>query len=386
MAEPLKNSFGAAYVDLVARAGADAHPDFDPAAFTAAVMADLESLELKDRINLVADEIRAQLPDDWAAAVPTVITMAETLAGPELLENAAWGSGMEAWPLCSVVERHGVDHPTESLAAMEDLTKTFSCEFAIRPFLTHHLDETLDACRRWTRHEHPAIRRLPSEGTRPYLPWGPKVAALSADPEIGIALISELRHDPDEVVRRSVANHLNDIARDHPDRVAEIAATWLGERAPSAPDEPTRAMVRHALRGLVKKGHPGAMAALGFTTSAQDVSVERFTVEPADIRLGESITLIAEIRSMAPGTTGARDQKLVVDFVVHHIGATGKTSPKVFKWTTIDVAAGDTVTLEKRRLIQTASTRRYHAGTHRVELQVAGEVVAEAAFELLESS
>lgn len=375
MAEPLKNSFGAAYVDLVAQVGADAHAGFDPAAFTTAVMADLESLELKDRINLVADQIRAQLPDDWAAAVPAVIQIAQTLTGPELLENAAWGSGMEAWPLCSIVERHGVDHPTESLAAMEHLTKTFSCEFAIRPFLTHHLDETLAACRRWTQHEHPAVRRLPSEGTRPYLPWGPKVAALSADPEIGITLITELRHDPDEVVRRSVANHLNDIARDHADRVATIAADWLTD-----PDTDA-AMVRHALRGLVKKGHPGAMAALGFTTTADAVLIDRFTVEPDAIKLGDSITLTADLRS-----TSERQQRLVVDFVVHHIGATGKTTPKVFKWTAIDLAPGEATTLTKARLIQTASTRRYHAGTHRVELQIAGQAVAETAFELLESS
>lgn len=375
MAEPLKNGFGGAYVDLVARAAADAHPDFDAAAFTAAVTAQLESLELKDRINLIADEVRAQLPAVWAEAVPAVIAIAESLAGPDLLDDAAWGSGMEAWPMCSVVERHGVDHPTESLAAMEHLTKAFSCEFAIRPFLTHHLDQTLAACRQWTGHEHPAVRRLPSEGTRPYLPWGPKVDALSADPELGIALISALRHDPDDVVRRSVANHLNDIARDHPDRVAAIATAWLAEPATDT------SMIRHALRGLVKKGHPGAMAALGFTTTADDITVETFRVEPAEIRLGDSIDMNAALRS-----TSDQHQKLVVDFVIHHVGATGKTSPKVFKWTTIDLGPGETVTLEKRRRIQTASTRRYHAGIHRVELQIAGDVVAADAFDLLESS
>lgn len=382
MAEPLKNSFGAAYVEQVAAAGVASQPAFDRARFTDAVMAELEDLELKDRINLIADQVRAHLPDDWTDAIPHVIAMAQTLAGPDIDDGAAWGSGMEPWPLCSVVERHGVDHPTESLAAMEHLTTTFSCEFAIRPFLTHHLDQTLAACRNWTTHEHPAVRRLPSEGTRPYLPWGPKVPALSADPEIGIALITELRHDPDEVVRRSVANHLNDIARDHPDRVAAIAADWLAES--ETDPEPTQSMVRHALRGLVKKGHPAAMAALGFATSSDGVEVRGFRVEPAEIRLGDSIRLTAELA--ARGERAKTTQRLVIDFVVHHVGARGQTSPKVFKWTNATLRPGETITIEKSRLIQTASTRRYHAGVHRVELQIAGEVVAETNFDLLESS
>ena len=147
MAEPLKNSFGAAYVERVAAAGVEAYAGFDQDAFTAAVMAGLEELELKDRINLVADQVRAQLPDDWAQAAHHVIAMAETLAGPRLDDDEASSSGMEPWPMCSVIERHGVDHPTESLAAMEHLTKSFSCEFAIRPFLIHHLEQTLAACR-----------------------------------------------------------------------------------------------------------------------------------------------------------------------------------------------------------------------------------------------
>ena len=281
---------------------------------------------------------------------------------------------MDAWPLCSVVERHGLADVDASLAAMEQLTRMFSCEFAIRPFLAEHFDQTIDECRSWTTSPMPAVRRLASEGTRPYLPWGTGVKALIADPEVGIGLITALRHDPDEVVRRSVANHLNDIARHAPDRVAEIAAEWLAD-----PDvEP--AMVRHGLRGLVKKGHPGAMAALGFTIDAK-VEIDEFAVAPKELHLGESIDLTATIRS-----TASDDQRLIVDFVVHHVNASGATSPKVFKWTTIDLAAGESRTLTKTRRIDTASTRRYHAGIHRVELQVAGAAVAEDSFDLLESS
>ena len=373
MAEPLKNGFDRRLVARIAEAAQSVRPDIARAAFEDNVGARLDELELKDRVNLMADEFLAALGGDYLDALPTVVATAALVAGdPD--GGDAWGTSMEAWPLCSVVERHGVAHPTESLEAMEQLTRAFSCEFAIRPFLEHHLEPTLAACRSWTRSPIPAVRRLPSEGTRPYLPWGPKVPALLDDPELGIALLLELRHDDDEVVRRSVANHLNDIARDHPDRVAALAAEWLAEPATDP------AMVRHALRGLVKKGHPTAMAALGFTTEPE-IDVEHFAVSPNEIRLGDTIELHATIRS-----TATAPQQMVVDFVVHHVGARGDTTPKVFKWTTLSLEPGASVELSKTRRIQTASTRRYHAGVHRTELQIAGAIVADGAFDLLDSS
>ncbi len=365
MAEPLKDLFDETVVDQFAAAAPATDPDFDAQAFRDRILETLNELELKERINLIADELRAGFADDYPAAITHVVAMAPEIRGP---------SGMEPWPLCSVVERHGVDHPTESLAAMERLTQHFSCEFAIRPFLEHHLDDTLAACRRWSSHAEPTVRRLPSEGTRPYLPWGPKVQSLLDDPEIGIDLITQLRHDPDEVVRRSVANHLNDIARNHPDRIAGLAATWTAESV----TDPQ--MIRHALRGLVKKGHTGAMAALGFTTTAS-VDIDSFSVAPAEIELGESIELAATITSSADQT-----QRLIVDFVIHHVNANGATSPKVFKWTTVELESGETVSLTKKRRIATASTRRYHPGVHRVQLQIAGSAVAESPFTLTNSS
>lgn len=365
MAELLKNHFDEPLVDRFAKEATVTYADFDTSTFRDRVLTAFPELELKDRINVLADALRDGLPDDYPTAIAHVVEMAPEIHGP---------SGMEGWPLCSVVERHGVDHPTASLTAMEQLTQHFSCEFAIRPFLEDHLDETLAACRHWLTHPEATVRRLPSEGTRPYLPWGPKVQSLLDDPEIGIALITELRHDPDEVVRRSVANHLNDIARNHGDRVAEIAATWTAE-----PDTDPQ-MVRHSLRGLVKKGHVGAMAALGFTTEA-DVEIAEFAVAPTEISLGATVDLTATVTS-----TASIAQRLIVDFVIHHVNANGATSPKVFKWTTIDLSPGETVTLTKRRKIATASTRRYNAGIHRVDLQIAGQPHARSAFTLTDSS
>ncbi len=337
------------------------HPPFGNVAFVDHVMADLENLELKERINLIADAMAAYLPAEYSKALSIVCAVAEA-------ELDDW----EGWPLCSLVERHGLADPEASLASMPTLTKRWSCEFAIRPYLDNNLELARKHLRQWVRDPDEAVRRLPSEGTRPLLPWGRKVAALIDDPGIGLELLEQLRHDPSETVRRSVANHLNDLAKANPDLVVETLNRWTSE-----PDPVDAKMVRHALRTLVKNGHPGALELLGFTTDPQ-LTVEVFRCSPAAVRLGSHIELEAELTSTSTGP-----QLVVVDFVVHHIGASGTTSPKVFKWTNQQLAAGATVTLTKRRKIANASTRTYHPGTHRLELQVSGHIVAASEFEVV---
>ena len=359
-ANALKDNINHAVVELLADRAAAAQPGFPQAQFVARVAPELEPLELKDRINLIADGLAADLPDDYPTAVQAVVAMSQS---DEVEEWAAW-------PLCSFVERHGVDHPTESLDAMETLTVAWSCEFAIRPFLTHHLELTRTYLRRWVHHEHESVRRLPSEGTRPLLPWGPKVAALTDDPMIGIELLTELRHDPSETVRRSVANHLNDVAKAQPDLVIDVLGQWTAETP--AVDE---RMVRHALRTLVKNGEPAALQLLGFTTEPE-VTVD-FATRPEAAQLGDHLELAATITS-----TADHEQRLAVDFVIHHVNANGKTSPKVFKWTTVTLKPGEQVELTKKRLLQTASTRRYHSGRHPVEIQVAGQIMGADHFDM----
>ena len=180
------------------------------------------------------------------------------------------------------------------------------------------------------------------EGTRPLLPWGTRVKALVDWPERGLELIAPLRTDLSETVRRSVANHLNDVAKSNPGLVTATVATWL-----SGDDPPDQKLVRHGLRTLVKRGDPKAMELLGFDTDAK-VVVEAFTCEPGAITLGDTIELSATIRS-----TSNRDQQLVIDYVIDHPGAAGARSVKVFKWTNLRLAAGATEMLSKRSSDQT---------------------------------
>jgi 3-methyladenine DNA glycosylase AlkC len=363
MADALKDMVDRDVVEDISTRILRIEPGFDADGFVADLIATLGDLELKPRIEAIARRIAAGLSEDYRTALDVVVAVAT--AEPPI-------EGFAAWPLCTFVEIFGLRDPAASLSAMEHLTKRASCEFAVRPFLSAHWDAAYAQLVDFTASDDATVRRLPSEGTRSRLPWGIRVPRLIEDPTPGLALVERLRADPSETVRRSVANHLNDVAKDHPDLVVATTRRWAAEEPPL-----DRRMLSHALRTLVKAGNPGALEVLGYTT-APSLDVGAFGVTPDAVAMGDHIILEAELSS-----TATCRQHLVVDFVVHHVTAAGGTSPKVFKWKTLTIEPGETVRLKKRRMIQQASTRTYRAGTHRVELQVAGKVVAEAAFEVI---
>jgi 3-methyladenine DNA glycosylase AlkC len=334
--------------------------DFDAEGFVQRTTPWLDDLELKGRVELIARAIWQALSDtDGADRMAHLVDVARSEPPVD---------GWAAWPLAAVVELFGLDHPDEALDALEHVTKRMSCEFAVRPLLREHYEPTYARLTDLTGHEDERVRRLPSEGTRPRLPWAARIQRLLDDPLPGLALLERLRHDPSETVRRSVANHLNDVSRAHPELVVDTAARWLPE------PETDRRMVAHGLRTLVKAGDSAALTVLGFATDPQ-VEIERFDVAPTAIEMGDHLLLTADLRSIS-----STAQHLVVDFVIHHVTASGATSPKVFKWTTVDLAPGERRTITKRRLIRQGSTRTYRSGTHRVELQVGGRLVASGAF------
>lgn len=362
MAELLKNRFDESLVQAITAALAAAYPAMDRTAMDLAAER-LPQLELKDRVAAVADAMALALPNSYLHALQIVVEASKTPL-PEFGH----------WPYTTFVERFGIEHPSESLAAMEILTLSWTCEFAIRPYLARHLDQTMTCVLNWTQSDNEHVRRLASEGTRPLLPWAPKVSALNTDPKRGIEVLSLLRRDSSEMVRRSVANHLNDVAKSDPDLVADTLQLWTQEA------DIDKKMVKHALRTMVKQGHPEALRLLGFTVDAQ-VAITKFVASPTELDLGDNVELDVVLTS-----TATQAQRLVVDFVIHHPTANAKISKKVFKWKVLELAAGEQVSLTKRRRIQTASTRRYTAGRHLVELQVAGVILASSHFDLREGS
>lgn len=160
-------------------------------------------------------------------------------------------------PIAYFVEKYGLEHFEISMHAMYEITKRHTSEYAIRPYLEVHLADTIDQLSRWSHDTNLHVRRLVSEGTRPRLPWAKRIQAIKGDPAHNLALLEPLWNDPSFYVRKSVANHLNDLTKDY----REVTLNWLNDRLANVGKHHAW-MIRHSLRSLTKSGDHMAAALL----------------------------------------------------------------------------------------------------------------------------
>jgi 3-methyladenine DNA glycosylase AlkC len=259
------------------------------------------------------------------------------------------------------------------MAVLEEFTQRMSAEFAIRPFIVRYPARTMAQMLAWAGHENAEVRRLASEGCRPRLPWGIRLQDLVADPTPILPILERLKDDESESVRKSVANNLNDISKDNPGVVLDRLRRWQA----GASDE-VRWITGHALRTLVKKGHPEALALLGYG-GADELAVHDLAVEPERIRIGDEIRLSFEIESRA-----GEPLNLMVDYVVYHMRANGTQSPKVFKLTKRAIQPGEVLQIEKRHSFAPVTTRKYYPGEQAIEPKINGRLFGRVKFLLEE--
>ncbi|MEP1207371.1 MAG: DNA alkylation repair protein [Rhizobiaceae bacterium] len=374
MPEPFKNSFNP---QMIARMGghlARANVDFDADSFVRLACDDLEKLELKQRSNQIKDALVSTLGDDFHAACQTMINALHPVDDAQLGNMSMDDDGIRGWPImpmADVVAERGLEDFDYSMDVLAELTRRFSAEFAIRPFFNHDWRAALDKALVWAESDNFHVRRLASEGSRPRLPWGLQIPQFVADPAPLLPLLERLKGDSEEYVRRSVANNINDIAKDHPDVVAELAGRWM-----IGADRNTSRMVRHACRTLIKKGHAPTLAALGYGKAK--VRLDGFAISTKSVKLGQSLDFEIDLTS-----TGKSSQSLIVDFVIHYQRANGELSPKVYKWKSFELKPGETVKMAKKQAIRQITTRVFYAGTHGLDIQINGETVASGTFELI---
>ncbi len=365
--EPFKNAFNAGSISALAERIVQVHPAFDVDAFRGAAGRGIDQLELKARVDQIAHAVRAHLPEH----VPTALDILVATLGDPFDPEVPNSGSFQVWPLTRFVAHHGTDHPTESLAALHAMTQRFTGEFALRPLLRLHPELTLRTLHEWTSDPAEHVRRLVSEGTRTRLPWGERLEAFIADPSPVLPLLEALRSDPAEYVRRSVANNLNDLSKDHVELVLQTTRRWSQETA----DPNRKRLVRHALRTLIKEGHPEAMEVIGFSA---DVPIEVADWGASErVALGESLEISVSLHNPS-----REDAPVLLDLQVHLVRANGSRTAKVFKWTTRTLKPGARVHLKKKLPLRPVTTRRYYPGTHRVELQINGVVHAGSEFEL----
>lgn len=377
MSEPFKNLINA---QCVRELGSHLHrvrPSFDRAEFERRALAGLEALEFKARALHLCAALEATLPADFDDAA----TVLQAALAPPLPDDAASGreppagaAGVTGWALWAVGEfaaRRGLQHPQRALELLHAITQRFTAEFAIRPLLVAHPELTLATLQRWSTDPSAHVRRLVSEGSRPRLPWGLQLKALIDDPSPTLPLLRTLQDDPSDYVRRSVANHLNDIAKDHPD----VVAAWVEQHLPEAGAE-RRALLRHASRTLIKRGHARTLQAWGHGAALRGDAA--LALSPRRAAIGAHLTLTVKLHSRSRAA-----QRLAIDYAWCRRLADGSLSPKVFKGWTIELAPGENRSLVKRHSLKVVTTRRDHPGAHAIELRINGRVAAREAFTLL---
>jgi 3-methyladenine DNA glycosylase AlkC len=315
----------------------------------------LAPLSLRARSDLAAAALIADLPAHYGQAAAIF---------RRALEDPTF-AGWAIWPVTEAVTTLalGADQSAafdDGLTLLSELSPRLTSEFAIRRFLEADLARALPIVQTWTRHPDAGVRRLASEGTRPFLPWAIRVRSILADPESTVPILDALRDDESDDVRRSVANHLNDLSRENAELVVALAAEWLRTPGPF-----TRSVVRHGLRTLIKRADPGALALMGFAPAALTVT------DP----------VLASERVIAPGSLdfaftvtndGDESARVAIDYVIHFLKGNGGHTEKVFKLATRTLEPGQTARLGKGHAFRPMTTRVHYPGVHALEVQVNG--------------
>ena len=380
MPEPFKNLFNLPLIEGLGKHLHARYPAFDKKGFVRAASRQLEQLELKQRSAQITDALEAYLPEDFLAARSMLLAVLHPEDEVDLRELKMDDRGVRGWavmPVADYIARRGLAHFDASMDALEQMTCRFSAEFAVRTFIRADLPAALAHIRRWANSHNYHVRRLASEGARPRLPWGQHLPQLIADPRPMLPVLEILRDDPSDYVRRSVANHLNDIAKDHPQLLTEVMQNWYGNGSPER-----QRMLRHACRTLIKKGDPHILAALGYTSAEvvrETVQLEMFELDSIQPKVGDALAMKLALRS-----TYDKPQTLVVDYAIYFRRANGELTAKVFKWKNCQIAPGQHLRLAKNHSLKKITTRTYYPGLHKVALQINGALMQTLDFELQE--
>lgn len=357
--EPLKNMFSSAWLKAMGERLAQHDPSFDQRVWMGHfATSEWKSAELKHRVALVAQAFYACLPKDYAKAIGILMPISQEMS-----------YGYPGVVFSEFVMRYGRAHWDMSMEALAVFTTTSTAEFAIRTFIMDNPQKAMRQMVKWSKSSNHHVRRLSSEGCRPRLPWGAKLQMFVDDPTPCLEILDCLKTDPELYVRKSVANHLNDIAKDNPAVALRLAKLWYGQ------DSLSDWVVKHGLRGLLKAGNVEALAILGQSAS-KHLAVHDFILDPKRLALGESIVFAVDVVN-----TAKKDEHLRLEYAIDYVKANGQTSRKVFQWINKPIAPG-VHWFEKKQVLRDFTTRKHYSGQHGWAVVVNGVEKASATFYL----
>lgn len=339
------------------------YPEFRRDKFVKELVTRFPKLELMERIGAIREALYKYLPADYERAVAVILQ-----ALPPALDNNMsdddFGEFIYA-PYSYYVSEYGCteEHLSTSLLALEEITKRFSGEAALRPFINAFPRETLKVVGRWAKSDEYHVRRLASEGTRPNLPWAKKI---NYDEKLILPIIDILHSDKTRYVTRSVANHLNDVSKFAKDEVFSLLEKWQKEKTQN--ESELAFITRHSLRTLIKDGDKKALALLGYNKAKVQAELK---IKNEKIKVGETVGFSLTLLSNEKTTSD-----LLVHYVIHFKKSNGTLSPKVFFFKKLKINQGETVTLNKKHSLKPMTTRVLYPGEHKIEIRVNGEMVS----------
>ncbi|MCH2188868.1 DNA alkylation repair protein [Candidatus Gracilibacteria bacterium] len=357
-------------VSYIAELIHDAYPDFQTIKFVDDVVEKFPELELMDRIHHIVDILEIYLVHsndvlDYRESLKILLSALPRELDPDKHDDD-FGDFILA-PYGFFVAKYGCkeEYLDISLDALEQMTKRFSVEWAIRFFLNAFPDQTFTRMLEWARSDNYHVRRLSSEGTRPNLPWGHKISLQYQEP---LQILDILAHDERRFVTRSIANHLNDISKKDPKLVVDTLKKWQSQEC-----QDIEYMISHATRTLVKNGYIPAFELLGYSSHPQ-INMSDICLKNDSVKIGNELEFSFQI-------TPHKQEKLMIDYTIYFIGKTGKLSPKVFK-----IKKGTfthAVHITKKHPFKLMTTKALYPGEHLLEITINGTSVGKKSFTLI---
>ncbi len=379
MAEPFKNMYNEQFFDRFTKDLKLVVNDFDAREFVSQIMDnEWENRELKQRCMHITTILKNFLPIDYKDAIAKILELLGYVENTQpdfsKIDDTKFGLTLEYGAILdNYVEQYGLDDYETSVKAIEKITQFTSCEFVVHSFIIKYPNEMMKQMLVWSTHEHWGVRRLASEGCRPRLPWAMALPNLKKNPAPIIPILENLKNDPSRFVRLSVANNLNDIAKDNPQMVIDLVKRWQGE------SKEVDWIIKHGCRTLLKQGNSEMMELFGFDFSVKNINIENFSISTPKVKVGNSVEFSFNLLNNSNEKT-----KIRLEYGIYYQKANGMLTKKVHKISEKEYAKNSTTRITRKHSFRVVTTRKFHLGLHQVAVIINGNEFEKHNFELIE--
>ena len=376
MREPVKNIYNEQFFNGFAKALKCVMDDFDETKFFSQIFDDeWEDKGIKQRVEHTTITLQKFLPSDYKSAIAKILELINHIKETEYwvsVKNTQFGLSLEYSFLSYFVEQYGLDDYETSIRAIEEITQFTSCEGAVRPYIIKYPEKMMNQMLVWSKHENWELRRLSSEGCRPRLPWHMALGNLKENPLPIIPILENLKNDPSSIVRKSVANNLNDIAKDNPETVINLVKKWQGK------SKNTDWIIKHGCRMLLKQGNRKVLDLFGFDT-IEKIEIQDFQISTPKVKIGESLEFSFKLLN-----NNKEKVKIRLEYGLYYQKANGKLSKKVYKISEKVYAENSTTQITRKQSFRVITTRAFHLGCHQISIIINGYEFEKHDFELIE--